>query len=45
MEIDDTPGARKEAKEVADRIMTTPPDWAPDLPLAVEGDFHKHYTK
>jgi len=45
MEIDDTPEARKEAKEVADRIMTTPPDWAPDLPLAVEGDFHKHYTK
>lgn len=45
MEIDDTPEAMVEAKAVADRIMTTPPEWAPGLPLAVEGDFHKTYTK
>ena len=27
------------------RIMTTPPPWAPDLPLAVEGGFDVRYTK
>lgn len=26
-------------------IMTTPPRWAPDLPLAVEGGYDKRYTK
>jgi len=28
-----------------EKIMTTPPAWAPDLPLAVEGDYDDRYTK
>jgi DNA polymerase len=27
------------------RIMTTPPSWAPDFPLAAEGWFGKRYRK
>jgi len=45
MEVDDDPKSMAEAKKLADKLMTTPPEWAPNLPLAVEGNFHKHYTK
>jgi hypothetical protein len=38
-------GSEKEAKETAYRIMTTPPEWAKDLPLDAEGDFADSYTK
>lgn len=43
MEIDteDAPEALKFATEV----MRTPPEWAPDLPLDVEGGIFDHYTK
>lgn len=27
------------------KIMSTPPDWAPDLPLAAEGDYDDCYSK
>jgi DNA polymerase len=27
------------------QIMRTPPEWAPDLPLEVEGGIHEHYVK
>lgn len=37
--------SKAEAKAEALRIMTTPPEWAPDLPLGVEGDFAEAYTK
>lgn len=36
---------RVEAKEAAEELMGVPPAWAPDLPLAVEGDFADHYVK
>lgn len=45
MEVDDTPGTRKDVEEFATKTMTTPPEWAEGLPLAVEGEFHHHYTK
>ncbi len=37
--------SKAEAKEEAEHIMTTPPEWAADLPLGVEGDFADAYTK
>lgn len=43
LEVDEKSG--QEALEEATRIMKTPPDWAPDLPLDVEGGIFKHYTK
>jgi hypothetical protein len=30
---------------IATSIMTTPPKWAPDFPLAVEGWVSKRYRK
>lgn len=45
MEVDDDEATRKEAWKTAEEIMTRPPEWAPGLPLAVEGEFHLHYTK
>ena len=27
------------------KIMSTPPDWAPDLPLAAEGGYDVNYSK
>lgn len=33
------------ALEDSIRIMTTPPDWAPDFPLAAEGWYGKRYRK
>lgn len=33
------------ALDDAIRIMTTPPDWAPDFPLAAEGWYGKRYRK
>jgi DNA polymerase len=33
------------AKETAERILIQPPEWAPDLPLGVEGGFEECYTK
>lgn len=36
------------AKEIYDKmyeVMTTPPSWAPDLPLAAEGGFAREYSK
>lgn len=42
----EVPDAGKEkAKEEAIRIMTTSPEWAEGLPLAVEGGFAEAYTK
>lgn len=38
-------GLEEQAKAEAYRILTQSPDWAPDLPLAVEGDFAEAYTK
>lgn len=32
-------------KPVIDQVMITPPSWAEELPLAVEGAFHSRYTK
>ena len=39
---------KKDAKKALDfmiKTMSTPPDWAPDLPLAAEGDFDINYSK
>lgn len=36
---------REEAKAEALQLMTQSPEWAPDLPLAAEGDFADSYTK
>ncbi len=39
---------KKDAKKcLADmlKVMSTPPDWAPDLPLAAEGDYVDCYSK
>lgn len=39
---------KKDAKKALDfmiKTMSTPPDWAPDLPLAAEGDFADCYSK
>jgi DNA polymerase len=44
LEIDDD-GSKEEAAREAVRILTTPPAWCPDLPLAVEGNFADSYTK
>ena len=40
------PGAKAEAAlpEII-RLMTVPPVWAPDLPLAAEGEVASHYRK
>lgn len=37
--------SKEEARQEAYRILTTSPEWANDLPLAVEGDFADAYTK
>jgi len=37
-------GAREALKE-AERVMSIPPDWCPDIPLGVEGGLSPHYTK
>lgn len=37
--------SKDEAKAEAYRILTTPPAWAPDLPLGVEGEFAECYVK
>lgn len=39
-----TATAEQELEE-AERIMSVPPAWCPDIPLAVEGSIHDHYTK
>ncbi len=44
IEIDDD-ASKSEAEKEAIRIMTTAPDWAPELPLGVEGGFETCYTK
>ena len=39
---------KKDAKKALDfmiKTMSTPPDWAPGLPLAAEGDFDTNYSK
>ena len=39
---------KKDAKKALDfmiQVMSTPPDWAPGLPLAAEGDFDDCYSK
>lgn len=39
---------KKDAEKALDfmiKTMSTPPDWAPDLPLAAEGDFANCYSK
>lgn len=39
---------KKDAKKALDfmiKVMSTPPDWAPDLPLAAEGGFDTSYSK
>jgi DNA polymerase len=38
-------GRAKEALKLMTSIMTTSPDWAPDLPLEVEGAYNERYTK
>jgi hypothetical protein len=38
-------GKAEEALKLMTSIMTTSPDWAPDLPLAVEGGYNERYTK
>jgi len=35
----------KYAKPIVENVMTTVPDWAPDLPLAVEGGYARSYSK
>lgn len=37
--------SKHEAKAEAEQIMQKAPDWCPDLPLGVEGDFCYAYTK
>ncbi len=41
----DDDNSKEEAKREAVRILSTTPDWAEGLPLAVEGDFSSRYTK
>lgn len=36
---------KEEAKIEAECLMKIAPEWAPDLPLEVEGDFAEHYVK
>jgi DNA polymerase len=38
-------GQAKEALKLMTSIMITPPKWAPDLPLSVEGAYNERYTK
>lgn len=45
VEVEDTPLARAEAEKEITRLMTLAPNWASDLPLAVEGSFATAYTK
>ena len=40
----DEEGADKTLEEVI-KIMSTPPDWIPDIPLAAEGSVLEHYEK
>lgn len=35
----------EEGLREAIEVLTIPPDWAPDLPLAAEGGIYDHYTK
>jgi len=35
----------KDALDTLTQIMSTPPEWIADLPLAADGGIHKHYTK
>jgi len=44
LELDDD-ASKDEARREADRILTTPPDWCPDLPLGIEGSYAGAYTK
>jgi DNA polymerase len=37
--------SKDEARKEAEQILRTPPEWASDLPLNVEGDFADSYTK
>jgi hypothetical protein len=38
-------GSKEEAKKEAEKILGVAPEWAPDLPLGVEGDFADTYVK
>ena len=38
-------GNAREALQEAQLILSTAPEWAPDLPLGVEGGIHHHYVK
>ena len=44
LELDDD-ASKEEARAEADRILLTPPEWAQDLPLGIEGQFETCYTK
>lgn len=44
IEVDDD-ASKTDAEKTALEIMRTPPEWAPGLPLEVEGGFERHYTK
>lgn len=44
LELDDD-SSKEKARAEADRILMTPPGWASDLPLGIEGQFSTHYTK
>jgi len=44
LEISDD-ASKEEAAAEAIKILTTPPEWASDLPLGIEGDFATSYTK
>lgn len=35
----------EEKKELLEQIMNTPPEWAPDLPIAAEAKIIDFYTK
>lgn len=39
------PDNKDDAKAEAEHIMSQPPEWAPGLPLAVEGEFSDRYSK
>ena len=38
-------GGAKKALDFMIKTMSTPPDWAPDLPLAAEGSYDTSYSK
>lgn len=44
LEVEET-AANDYTKSEAIHILTTPPEWAPDLPLGAEGDYADAYTK